>query len=79
MNNPINELSASLSQCQTQCLNNDACKSLTHYTLSSGISFCLLYGSVIPENELINYAGRTHYNKNCPAGSVFFLCHLSTA
>ena len=67
VNNPISQLTVSLSDCQTQCLNNDACKSLSHYTSTFG-GVCLHFGSVIAENDLIDKTGATHYNKNCPAG-----------
>ena len=67
LNNPISQFTASLSQCQTLCLNNDACKSLSHYTSTFG-GVCQLFGSVIAVDDLLDKTGATHYDKNCPAG-----------
>ena len=80
INNQISQDGAVLSECQIKCLTNDACKSLSHYTGSFG-PVCLLYGSVIPENELKDLSGGltgAHYDKNCPPGKPVYCNFVTT-
>ena len=59
----------SLLDCQNKCLEmNETCKSLSHYSLDSGVYMCIIYDVVILEIDLLNNTGRTHYNRNCPTG-----------
>ena len=80
LNNPISDFPATLPQCQTACLKNDACKSLSHYTANFG-SACFLYDRVIPEIELQDLTGGltgAHYEKNCPPGKPVYCIFVTT-
>ena len=55
--------------CKEKCLENDACLSLSYFTLNT-VKFCTIYDRKIPEASLTDKDGAMHFERDCPSGIV---------